>query len=132
MYLNLFLLVGHRTYARYLINKIINQLCDLISHFFINLVAQVARQILLKNNTEALELAENVTNILKSVSHGKVNNFVESACWADDLKSYKLLAMSNWHFTDIPILLNSTKLEIPKCTDCSKEMIVILYYLLFI
>ena len=30
-------------------------------------------------------------------------NFIESACWPDDLKEFSLHAMDNWHYTTIPI-----------------------------
>jgi len=76
------------------------------------LVAQIAELTLLKegrNNftynldKDAFYLAENITDIMNALSHKKVTNFVESACWADDVKGYGMNSQDNWHFIDLPV-----------------------------
>jgi len=69
------------------------------------------------------------------MSHGIVNNFVESACWGDDVKRYKLNTMDTWHYTDIEVRLNKPQVNptilpitvgnttVPYCTSCSNLMI---------
>jgi hypothetical protein len=32
-----------------------------------------------------------------------VTNFVESACWPDDVKTFGLKSMDEWHFIDLPV-----------------------------
>jgi len=71
------------------------------------LVAKVAEVTLLQEDPDAYELANRISSILNIFSHGKVNNFVESACWPDDLKEYSLHAMDNWHFIDVPVNISS-------------------------
>ncbi len=84
------------------------------------LVAKVAENTLKEENPEAYELANKITSILNIFSHGKINDFVESACWSDDLKQNYLHAMDNWHFIDIPVnytdttkLINITSMSNP-------------------
>lgn len=72
------------------------------------LVAKVAELTLLQEDPDAFDLGNRIASILNIFSHGKVNNFVESACWPDDLKSFSLHAMDDWHFIDIPV--NMTKI----------------------
>jgi hypothetical protein len=67
------------------------------------LVAKVAENTLREEYPEAYDLANKITSILNIFSHGKITDFVESACWADDLKENYLHAMDNWHFIDIPV-----------------------------
>ena len=38
-----------------------------------------------------------------NIYHKKVSNFIEAACWPDDLKEFGLLAMNDWHFIDLPV-----------------------------
>lgn len=73
------------------------------------LVAKVAENTLKKEDPDAFELANRITSILNIFSHGKVNNFVESACWPDDLKAYSLHAMDSWHFIDVPVNMTQIK-----------------------
>jgi len=72
------------------------------------LVAKVAQIDLMFRNSNAFYLAQNLTSILNKLSHGKITNFVESATWPDDIKSFSLNLMDNWHFLNIPIRLNDT------------------------
>jgi len=89
--------------------KIIFTLVFLINSYFCwwdlghMLVAKVAEITLMKEDPNAFELANRITSILNIFSHGKVNNFIESACWPDDLKQFSLRAMDNWHFIDVPV-----------------------------
>ena len=73
------------------------------------LVAKVAENTLMKEDPDAYELANRITSILNVFSHGKVSDFVESACWPDDLKTYSLHAMDDWHFIDVPV--NMTRIK---------------------
>ena len=40
------------------------------------------------------------------------NDFVESACWPDDIKKYGMTSMDNWHFLDIPVRYPEIKINI--------------------
>lgn len=71
------------------------------------LVAKVAELTLQKEDPDAFEFANRIASILNIFSHGRVNNFVESACWPDDLKEYYLHAMDNWHFINVPVNMTS-------------------------
>ena len=71
------------------------------------LVAKVAELTLLEEDSEAYDLANNITSILNKLSHGRISNFVESACWPDDLKAYSLQAMDDWHYINVPVNLTS-------------------------
>jgi hypothetical protein len=42
---------------------------------------------------------------LNNFSHGKITNFVESACWPDDVKTFLMSSMNEWHFIDVPVYL---------------------------
>lgn len=67
------------------------------------LVAQIAQNDLTTAAPEALEWAQTlVTDLPSELTHGISNTFVESACWPDDIKSYGLEAMNDWHFVDQP------------------------------
>jgi len=72
------------------------------------LVAKIAEIDLMNHNPHTFYLAQNITSILNNISHGKITNFVESATWPDDIKSFGLNLMDNWHFLNIPIRLNDT------------------------
>ena len=88
------------------------------------LVANIAKLKLLKEGNiifnhyldrEAYYLAERLTGILNIFSHELITNFVESACWPDDVKGFGLSSMDNWHFVDIPVhipTINSTNFTI--------------------
>ncbi len=54
-----------------------------------------------------------MTNIMNSFSHKLVTNFVESACWPDDVKKFGLSQMDEWHFINLPVRLE----ELIKSTD---------------
>jgi len=95
------------------------------------LVAKVAEVTLLKEDPDAYDLANRISSILNIFSHGKVNNFVESACWPDDLKTYSLRAMDNWHFIDIPINMTSI-IEYINITSTPDDAIGILVILIFV
>ena len=71
------------------------------------LVAKVAEITLMKEDPDAFNLGNRIVSILNIFSHGKVNNFVESACWSDDLKTFSLHAMDDWHYIDVPVNLTS-------------------------
>jgi hypothetical protein len=43
-----------------------------------------------------------------SLTHNESNNFVESACWADDIKKFGFEATSDWHFINIPYHQDNT------------------------
>jgi hypothetical protein len=32
-----------------------------------------------------------------------ITNFVESACWPDDVKTHRLTIMDQWHYIDLPV-----------------------------
>jgi len=74
------------------------------------LVAKVAQLDLLERNPEAFYLAQNITNFLNPISHGKIKSFVESASWPDDLKANKLGMLDNWHFINVPLYTNNNTL----------------------
>jgi hypothetical protein len=42
------------------------------------------------------------------MSHGQIKTFVESACWPDDVKKWGLYGLDNWHYIDLPIVVNGT------------------------
>lgn len=67
------------------------------------LVAKIAEITLTQEDPDAFDLGNRIASILNVFSHGKVNNFVESACWPDDLKTFSLHAMDDWHFIDVAI-----------------------------
>jgi hypothetical protein len=48
-------------------------------------------------------LGEKITNILNGFSHNVITNFVESACWPDDVKKYGMSSMDEWHYIDLPV-----------------------------
>jgi len=73
------------------------------------LVAQIAQITLAKRNPKAIQLAEKIANVLKPLSHGSITNYVESACWPDDMKNYKLGTMDTWHFADMKVCLSEIK-----------------------
>ena len=58
---------------------------------------------LLTSDREVFDHAERLTNILNIFSHNKISNFVESACWPDDVKTMGLISMDEWHFIDLPV-----------------------------
>jgi len=72
------------------------------------LVAKIAELELKSKNPEAIQLAENITAVMNPFSHGKINSFVESASYPDDVKQYKLNMMDTWHYLDVPVRANDT------------------------
>jgi hypothetical protein len=71
-------------------------------------------------------LAERISGILNTLSHNKTNSFVESACWADDVKIYKLFAMEGWHFTDLPVTFPEVELNVTWTNDDALGIMVII------
>lgn len=69
------------------------------------LVAQIAKNLLIQENRTIFETAERITNILNKNSHGKISDFVESACYPDDVKGHGLTILDNFHFIDVPVYL---------------------------
>ncbi len=65
-----------------------------------------------KLDQNAFYLAERIAGVLNIFSHNKVNGFVESACWPDDVKTFGLSSMDNWHFLDIPVRFPEVKANI--------------------
>ncbi len=55
-----------------------------------------------------------MTNILNGFSHNVITNFVESACWPDDVKKFGLNSMNSWHFIDLPVKYNTDKILLKK------------------
>lgn len=52
---------------------------------------------------EAFEIGEKITDILNVFSHNLVTDFVESACWPDDVKKYGMTNLDTWHYLDLPV-----------------------------
>lgn len=66
-------------------------------------VAYIAQTVLQQQNPKVLSLANQILEPLYgALTHNMSNSFVESACWADDIKNYNFQAFSNWHFLDRP------------------------------
>ena len=80
------------------------------------LVAKVAEITLLQEDPDAFEFANRISSILNIFSHGKINNFMESACWPDDLKEYSLHEMDNWHFINFPVNMDAV-IDFIKCNQ---------------
>jgi hypothetical protein len=80
------------------------------------LVAQIAQITLQNEDPNALKVGTDLAGILNGASHGKINSFVEAACWPDDVKKYGLHNIDDWHFIDVPVWLpkkdNETNLAI--------------------
>ncbi|CAG9316770.1 unnamed protein product [Blepharisma stoltei] len=75
--------------------------------------AMIAQLDLQANYPEVFEQANQILAPLNGVlTHGLSNSFVETACWADDLKTYKFEISNDWHYIDKPYnvdgLLNAT------------------------
>jgi len=98
------------------------------------LVAKVAEITLSNEDPDAFELANRISSILNIFSHGKVNNFVESACWPDDLKEYSLHAMDNWHFINVPVNMTSVIdfINVTSTPDDAVGVLVINHFQCFI
>lgn len=70
-------------------------------------VANIAKLDLQQSAPEVLDAAEAIVKLIPpELAHGTSNNFVEAACWADDLKANSLVAMAGWHFIDRPYNVN--------------------------
>ena len=52
---------------------------------------------------ETFFLSDRITSIMNIFSHNLVSNFVESACWPDDVKKFGLKSLDEWHFIDLPV-----------------------------
>lgn len=71
--------------------------------------AMVAQLDLLTNAGDKLKLAQQAISVLAgNLSHNLSDTFVESACWADDIKSYGFGASSSWHYIDLPYSMDGT------------------------
>jgi hypothetical protein len=67
------------------------------------LVAQIAMNDLLATSPSTYAMVEKVLGPLAgNLTHGISNNMVESACWADDIKTYGLGAFNEWHYLNKP------------------------------
>lgn len=67
------------------------------------IIAMIAEIDLGSNDPDILSKVHNTIKTLSgSLSHNESNNFVESACWADDIKRFGFEATSDWHFINIP------------------------------
>ena len=67
------------------------------------LTAMIAQIDLQRHNPNVLHQASATVEVLNgALSHYISNTFVESACWADDIKNYNVTYLSNGHFLDLP------------------------------
>ena len=62
-------------------------------------------------------------------SHDKINSFVESACWPDDVKTFGLSSMDPWHFIDIPVRFPEIKQNITSGPSNALGVLVIIFNL---
>lgn len=81
------------------------------------ITAMIAQLDLAKNSPEVLQTANQVLAPLNgALSHGLDNTFVETACWADDIRYFGVDSMTLWHYIDRPYnldgLLNATRSSI--------------------
>lgn len=71
--------------------------------------AMVAQLDLQRDSSSKLKAAQEAIAVLAgNLSHNLSNTFVESACWADDIKSYGFQASSSWHYIDLPYSMDGT------------------------
>lgn len=67
------------------------------------LVAMIGQIDLSSNDPNAFKEANNIVAVLNgTLSHGLSNSFVESACWADDLKRFDMHSFDQGHYYDMP------------------------------
>lgn len=67
-------------------------------HMLTAMVAQLDLQI---DSKASFEQAQGVVGFLGGdLTHGNSNMFVESACWADDIKGYGFKATNGWHYIE--------------------------------
>ena len=66
------------------------------------LVAEIAKQDLLKNNPEVYKRAEEISLFVKGLTGNLTDTFIESAIWLDDIKTEGWNALFTWHFVDRP------------------------------
>ncbi len=76
---------------------------------------------------EAFYLADKITGILNIFSHDKINSFVESACWPDDVKTFGLSSMDPWHFIDIPVRFPEIKQNITNGPSDALGILVLIF-----
>lgn len=89
------------------------------------IVAQIAALDLKSTVPDAVQFFEDLTKVLESMRHGKINSFVGSATWPDLVKSYKLNLVDGWHFTDIALQQNNPQFAIdPSLTVSSLNIVV--------
>lgn len=75
------------------------------------LVAQVAKQELLKKSQNVYSRAENITLFIAGLTKNLSDSFIEAAVWMDDIKSDPWDIFYNWHFINRPY--NPLGLSIP-------------------
>lgn len=64
-------------------------------------VAMVAQQDLLKRNPNVFKICNSILAPLNGkLTHNKANTFAETACWADDIKTFSMYEFDNAHFID--------------------------------
>lgn len=67
------------------------------------LVATIAQLDLAHRNPTAFQKADELIKYLSgTLSHSISDSFIESACWADDVRTYGMDAMTTWHYIDKP------------------------------
>lgn len=67
------------------------------------IAAMLAQIDLSQNDPKAFKEASKIVAVLNgALSHNISNTFVESACWADDIKIYNVTYLSNGHYFDQP------------------------------
>ena len=66
------------------------------------LVAQIGKDRLTQlGKTDALNKMTDLINAFNNLTDGKSNTFIESAVWADDIKSYGVKMFDEYHFTNV-------------------------------
>jgi hypothetical protein len=69
----------------------------------LTLLKESNRNLLIFLDRDAYNLADKLASNLNIFSHNTVTNFIESACWPDDIKGYGLISMDNWHYNNLPV-----------------------------
>jgi len=65
--------------------------------------AMIAQLDLMSTNPEVMTTVNSILAPLNgALTHGLSNSFVETACWADDLKTYGFYPSNDWHYVDKP------------------------------
>jgi S1/P1 Nuclease len=67
------------------------------------LTAMIAQLDLIQNNPQAFNTASATVEVLNGpLTHNISNTFVESACWADDIKEFNIDYLDPAHYIDMP------------------------------